>query len=114
MFFSLLLITFGVYLGQEYNLPVVKNVVSNMVTYFQDLNQHKSSVSNKSSVFNVFNNVFSVFTSLSNKTGSLLSYFSNKNTSTSVSDLQLQSLSNSVNQKNDMSEYELDHDKKEY
>lgn len=40
MIVSLCLITFGVYLGQEYrNLPMVKNFVLNLVSYMHKLNQ---------------------------------------------------------------------------
>jgi hypothetical protein len=40
MFFSLLLITFGVYLGQEYpNLPLVKNGFMTLLSYMQKLQE---------------------------------------------------------------------------
>lgn len=56
MLFSFLLVTFGVYLGQEYqNLPMVKTIVLNLVSYMHKLNQdskrleHSSSSSSSSS-----------------------------------------------------------------
>jgi hypothetical protein len=73
MFFSLLLITLGVYLGQEYpNLPVVKNGFMTLISYMHKLHQeheqtnktnHLSSSSEKS-YLSVFYKLYSVVSNL--------------------------------------------------
>ena len=48
MIFTLCLISFGIYLGQEYTLPSVKILVTNLVTYITNIESNENGSSGTS------------------------------------------------------------------
>jgi len=82
MFFTFCLISFGIYLGQEYpNLPLVKNVFLNLLTYAQKLPSPASNEQHHTTV--PIQKELSFLRKVYNLCSSFTSYFSTSQSSTS-------------------------------
>jgi hypothetical protein len=99
MIVTLALVSFGIYLGQEYpNLPVVKNIFYNFVSYLQNLQVSNSLNEHNENSSNLSNSSNSSYVSYFKKTYSFLSSFfskTNNSDTTGMSDfVQLENTSN--------------------
>jgi hypothetical protein len=55
MIYSFLVLTVGVFLGQEYNLPSVKNVLLYTYNFLNERKKVKDDDENNNNIYNLFN-----------------------------------------------------------